>query len=201
MISLCCCCRRRYMTLCRRGIFRALRWRWSWRSWPLRHIGELPRRERAASLSSCDDGGTTASYAVGIYSSRRIARAVWSGSISWRSWRCRRPTSARYRNSAVAVLWRAAFQSTWGRIVGEVDERAKSGFLGETSALLFPVNWPEAVAEQLANHRLWHWAMRRSCLCRQINEMDQRQDVDGVVVPELQGTMLVGIRCWDGIFP
>ena len=111
---------------------------------------------------------------------------VWSGSISWRSWRCRRPTSARYRNSAVAVLWRAAFQSTWGRIVGEVDERAKSGFLGETSALLFPVNWPEAVAEQLANHRLWHWAMRRSCLCRQINEMDQRQDVDGVVVPELQ---------------
>ena len=71
---------------------------------------------------------------------------VWSGSISWRSWRCRRPTSARYRNSAVAVLWRAAFQSTWGRIVGEVDERAKSGFLGETSALLFPVNWPEAIA-------------------------------------------------------
>jgi len=110
------------MTLCRRGIFRALRWRWSWRSWPLGHIGELPRRERAASLSSCDDGGTAASYAVGIYSSRRIARAVWSGSISWRSWRCRRPT------------------------VGEIDERAKSGFLGETSALLFPVNWPEAIA-------------------------------------------------------
>ena len=27
--------------------------------------------------------------------------------------------------------------------VGEIDERAKSGFLGEASALLFPVDWPE----------------------------------------------------------
>jgi glycosyltransferase involved in cell wall biosynthesis len=27
--------------------------------------------------------------------------------------------------------------------VGEIDERAKSAFLGEASALLFPVDWPE----------------------------------------------------------
>jgi glycosyltransferase involved in cell wall biosynthesis len=27
--------------------------------------------------------------------------------------------------------------------VGEIDERAKSGFLGEASALILPVDWPE----------------------------------------------------------
>ena len=27
--------------------------------------------------------------------------------------------------------------------VGEIDERAKTGFLGGASALLFPVGWPE----------------------------------------------------------
>jgi len=142
------------------------------------------------------------SYAVGIYSSRRIARACMERVdfmviVALQAPGLRTVSEIRRRD---LVARRCSINLGWN-LSDEIDERAKSDFLGETSALLFPVNWPEAVAEQLANHRLWHWAMRRSCLCRQINEMDQRQDVDGVVVPELQGTMLVGIRCWDGIIP
>ena len=127
------------------------------------------------------------SYAVGIYSSRRIARACMERVdfmviVALQAPGLRTVSEIRRRD---LVARRCSINLGWN-LSDEIDERAKSDFLGETSALLFPVNWPEAVAEQLANHRLWHWAMRRSCLCRQINEMDQRQDVDGVVVPELQ---------------
>ena len=44
-----------------------------------------------------------------------------------------------YFRAAIAPL----FNQTGVEYVGEINERAKSGFLGEASALLFPVDWPE----------------------------------------------------------
>jgi len=44
-----------------------------------------------------------------------------------------------YFRAAIAPL----FNQPGVEYVGEIDERAKSGFLGEASALLFPVDWPE----------------------------------------------------------
>jgi glycosyltransferase involved in cell wall biosynthesis len=44
-----------------------------------------------------------------------------------------------YFRATIAPL----FNQTGVEYVGEIDERAKSGFLGEASALLFPVDWPE----------------------------------------------------------
>src|SRR6516165_6755877 len=44
-----------------------------------------------------------------------------------------------YFSTAIAPL----FNQPGVEYVGEIDERAKSGFLGEASALLFPVDWPE----------------------------------------------------------
>jgi hypothetical protein len=44
-----------------------------------------------------------------------------------------------YFRAAIAPL----FNQTGVEYVGEINERAKSGFLGEASALLFPVDWPK----------------------------------------------------------
>src|SRR6516164_684101 len=44
-----------------------------------------------------------------------------------------------YFRAAIAPL----FNQSGVEYVGEIDECAKSGFLGEASALLFPVDWPE----------------------------------------------------------
>ena len=44
-----------------------------------------------------------------------------------------------YFRAAIAPL----FNQPGVEYVGEIDERAKSGFLGEASALLFSVDWPE----------------------------------------------------------
>ena len=35
------------------------------------------------------------------------------------------------------------FNLPWVEYIGEIDERSKSEFLGEASALLFPIDWPE----------------------------------------------------------
>jgi glycosyltransferase involved in cell wall biosynthesis len=46
---------------------------------------------------------------------------------------------AAYFRATIAPL----FNQSGVEYVGEIDERAKSAFLGEASALLFPVDWPE----------------------------------------------------------